>query len=926
MDYRSTLNLPKTDFPMKAELPKREPDRLAWWREHQTYERRLERNAPNGPWILHDGPPYANGDLHMGTLFNMVLKDMFVKIALLDGKYAKFVPGWDMHGLPIEYETLLHLGIKDFHTVDPLELRARCRERAIFWLDKQREQRVRMGNFGYFDRPYRTIDPSFEATIVNALAELAERQQIYRGLRSTLWCFHDETALAEAEIEYEQRVSPSIYVRFTATPEQREQILNVMNAASFEGAVSLLIWTTTPWTLPANVAIAVRPDAEYGLYKIGDEAVIVAQALAEQALGERFAQATLIGRARGAKLDDLAVRHPFMDRDSVIVLAEYVDLETGTGAVHTAPGHGADDFDTGMKYGLPILNPVDASGHFTAEAGPYAGLQIFEANPKIVEDLRAGGALWSAGEYEHSYPHCWRCHNPVIFRATAQWFLAMDQNLLRHRTIDATDGVEYTPPWGRERQRQMIETHPEWCLSRQRTWGTPIPSLICLDCNEVLLDARVARLAAKRFGEVGADAWWSDPVETYVPHDLHCPNCGGSRFEKERNIVDIWFESGVTHLAVLGREGMPWPSDLVLEGGDQFRGWFRSSLITGVALKGRAPYRRVMKNGWVNDEQGRPMSKSTGTGIAAKEAMAKWGADILRLWAASVEPIDDVRFGPNVVDQVGRVYRNLRNRMRFMISNLNDLVVSDQVARESMEPIDRLACSVTDAFVIGVKNAYDRFEIHDAYLQIVDFESAISGLYFDALKDPLYSRAVRDPRRRSAQSALLYILRRFLTVLAPVLSFTAEEAWQAVPPVLRGDAESIFDTSFDAARQRGSATENDLRLWQQLRALRGRVAAVASPRDFEAQLALEVTPDLYRRLSALGDNLREALVVSQLHLVASERSEGATEDGIFEFVLLPADGEKCIRCWKYRQLGTDPEHPSICADCVRVVRALGAVD
>ena len=445
---------------MKAELPKREPDRLAWWREHQTYERRLERNAPNGPWILHDGPPYANGDVHMGGLFNMVLKDMFVKIALLDGKYAKFVPGWDMHGLPIEYETLLHLGIKDFHTVDPLELRARCRERAIFWLEQQREQRLRMGNFGYFDRPYRTIDPSFEATIVNALAELVERQQIYRGLRSTLWCFHDETALAEAEIEYEQRVSPSIYVRFTATPEQRERILNVMNAASFEGAVSFLIWTTTPWTLPANVAIAVRPDADYGLYKIGDEAVIVARALAEQALGERFAQATLIGRAQGAKLDDLAVHHPFMDRDSVIVLAEYVDLETGTGAVHTAPGHGADDFDTGMKYGLPILNPVDASGHFTAEAGAYAGLHIFEANPKIVEDLRASGALWSAAEYEHSYPHCWRCRNPVIFRATAQWFLAMDQNLLRHRTIDATDGVEYTPGWGRERQRQMIETHP----------------------------------------------------------------------------------------------------------------------------------------------------------------------------------------------------------------------------------------------------------------------------------------------------------------------------------------------------------------------------------------------------------------------------------------------------------------------------------
>jgi isoleucyl-tRNA synthetase len=925
MDYRATLNLPKTGFPMKAELPKREPQRIAWWQERRTYERRLERNAPNGPWILHDGPPYANGDLHMGHFLNMVLKDVFVKIALLGGKYAKFVPGWDMHGLPIEYETLKYLGIKDHHAIDPLELRERCKERALFWLDRQREQRVRMGNFGYFDRPYRTIDPSFEATIVNALADLAERQYIYKGLRSTLWCVYDETALAEAEIEYEPKVSPSVYVRFTATPEQRGHILGSMladDAPSFDGNVSFLIWTTTPWTLPANAAIALRPDATYALYRVGDEGVIVAEALAERALGERFAAATLLGRARGAQLDDLAVRHPFANRDSVVVLADYVDLQTGTGVVHIAPGHGADDFDTGMKYGLPVLNPVDAEGRFTAEAGPYAGMQIFEANAKIVEDLRASGALWSAGEYEHSYPHCWRCHNPVIFRATAQWFLAMDQNLLRQRAIDATDEVEYLPEWGRARQRAMIETHPEWCLSRQRTWGTPIPSLVCLECGEAVLDPRVARLAAKRFAEAGASAWWSDPVQTYLPADFVCPNCGATRFEKEKNIVDIWFESGVTHLAVLGRDGMPWPADLILEGGDQFRGWFRSSLITGVAIKGRAPYRRVVKNGWVNDEQGRPMSKSLGTGIDVLDATARWGADVLRLWAASVEPIDDVRFGPNVIEQVGRVYRNLRNRMRFMISNLDDLAAAELVARDAMEPIDRLACSVTDSFVANVAVAYDRCEIHDAYLRVVEFESGMSSLYFDALKDPLYSRAIGDPRRRSAQSALLYVLTRFLTVLAPVLSFTAEEAWQALPAGLRGDAESVFDTSFDVGRHRSGASESDLRLWQQLRALRARVAAVASPRDFEARLSLEVTPGAYKRLHALGDNLREALVVSQLHLIQSERSDDETGDGVVEFALSPAQGAKCVRCWKYRQLGTDPAHPSICADCVQVVRAL----
>ncbi|HEY5427005.1 MAG TPA: isoleucine--tRNA ligase [Candidatus Tumulicola sp.] len=928
-DYRDTLNLPKTVFPMKAELPKREPERVAWWQERRTYERRLARNAANDPWILHDGPPYANNDLHMGGFFNMVLKDMFVKIALLDGKRATFVPGWDMHGLPIELETLKHLGIKDFHSIDPLELREKCKERALFWLDRQRETRIRMGNFGLWERPYRTIDPSFEATIAGALADLAEKAQIYKGLRSTLWCVRDETALAEAEIEYESTTSPSIYVRFRAGAEGRLAMLARFARAGWAAGteppdkpLSVLIWTTTPWTLPANVAIALRADATYGLYELEDELVVVAVDLARPTLGERFEHATLVARAAGSEFDGLAVRHPFMDRDSQLVLADYVDLETGTGAVHTAPGHGADDFDTGIKYNLPILNPVDAAGRFTDAAGPYAGQNIFAANPKIVDDLRASGALWRVEDYEHSYPHCWRCHNPVIFRATAQWFIAMDQNLLRQRTIDAIDAVEYTPAWGKTRQRQMIETHPEWCISRQRTWGTPIPALVCRACNESVLDPGVARLAAKRFGEVGANAWWTDPVETFLPPNFACPSCGGTTFEKEKNIVDIWFESGVTHLAVLGRDGLPWPSDMVLEGGDQYRGWFRSSLITGVAMKGRAPYRHVVKNGWVNDEQGRAMSKSSGTGIGANEAMGKWGADVLRLWIASVEYVDDVRFGPNVVEQTGRVYRNLRNRIRFMLSNLDDLAAGDVVAPEAMAPLDRLACAVTDAFADDVAGAYHRFEIHDAYLRVVEFESAMSGLYFDALKDPLYSRAAGDSRRRSAQSGLLYVLERFLTALAPVLSFTAEEAWQALPEPLKAGAESIFDTSFVAGHAKRDSRAHDVELWERLRLLRARVAASESPRDFEAKVRLEVTPELYAELSALGDNLREALVVSQLELHPAAPAAEKASDGVVSFELGAADGEKCQRCWKFRELGSDPAHPTICAECAAVANAL----
>jgi isoleucyl-tRNA synthetase len=909
-DYRDTLNLPRTDFAMKAELPKREPDRVAWWERERSYERRLERNAANGPWILHDGPPYANNEPHMGGFFNMVLKDVFVKAALLQGKYAAFVPGWDMHGLPIELETLKYLGITDFHTIDPIELRRQCRERAIYWFERQRDIRIRMGNVGLWERPYRTIDPSFEATIVRALADLAESDQLYKGLRSTLWCVHDETALAEAEIEYEPKVSPSVDVRFAAWGEQVRELERRFDAPAGDDALSILIWTTTPWTLPANVAVALRPDASYGMYRVDGERLIVATALAESVLGERFADAELLATAQGAQLEYATVRHPFEDRDSLLVLADYVELETGTGAVHTAPGHGADDFETGVRYGLDVLNPVDAAGRFTNAAGTYAGMFIFDANDRIVEDLRSSGALWRLEPYEHSYPHCWRCHNPVIFRATAQWFIAMDRNDLRERAVAALGDVAYVPEWGRSRQRQMIETHPEWCISRQRTWGTPIPAVICRSCGQSILDPAIARRAADRFEEAGADVWWTDTAQTYLADGFTCPHCGGSVFDLERNIVDIWFESGVSHLAVLGRDGLTWPSDAVLEGADQYRGWFRSSLLTGVAIKGRAPYRRVVNHGWVNDEQGRAMSKSSGTGIGAREAMERWGADVLRLWTASVEFVDDVRFGPNVVEQIGRVYRNLRNRIRFMLGNVDDLPREAIVARGEMEPLDRLACAYTDTFVDGVRRSYDTFALHEAYLQIVEFESSISGLYFDALKDPLYSRARNDARRRSAQSALLYVLERFLVALAPVLSFTAEEAWQSLPETLRGTAASVLDLQLSG----GEADPSSVERWQELRALRAKVAASQSPRDFEAKVRVGVPPVTYDWFGDLGDNLREALVVSEVELFRSDREE---------FEMLPASGEKCARCWKYRRLGSDAENPLVCAECAEVLAGLG---
>jgi isoleucyl-tRNA synthetase len=871
----------------------------------------------------------------MGTFLNRVLKDIFVKVHLLDGKFAKFRPGWDMHGLPIEFETLKHLGL-DFRKIDPIELRAKCRERALHWLDVQRTTFLRMGLLGDFDHPYRTIDKEFEAVIVEALADLAEADQLYKGLRSTLWCIHDETALAEAEIEYKDKVSPAIYVRFAANATQTEDILGrfgVRDTTGLPKRLSVVIWTTTPWTLPANVAIAVKPDAPYGLYANSGELYVVAEALEASVRAKAgLPEPAKLGSVLGDALIGASVRHPFLDRNSEIVGAAYVELETGTGAVHTAPGHGVDDFETGVQYGLPIINPVDGRGHFTAEAGPYAGLQIFKANDTIVEDLAASGALWASEPYAHSYPHCWRCKNPVIFRATAQWFLAMDVNRLRKRIEEKLPSVTFTPAWGQNRMRQMIENHPEWCLSRQRTWGTPIPAVVCGKCNESTLDPELARRVAARFREVGADAWWREDLATFLPENFSCPKCRGTTFEKELNIVDIWFESGVTHLAVLGRDGMPWPADAYLEGSDQYRGWFRSNLITAVAIKGAPPYKAVVSTGWVVDAHGHAMHKSTGNYIGADDAMNTYGADVLRLWTASVEFAADMRLGDELLKSVSSVYRNLRYRLRMLLGLIDDLTPELLVAHDRLEPLDRLALASLDAFARKSVEAYKRYDLHAVYLNLIDYDAELSGFYIDLIKDRTYSSAPGALRRRSAQTALFRIFKTLVALLAPVLSFTAEEAWQHVPVALRGDAESVFDLELPPVRaaqgdggglgpSKGapSAEADDLSLWETLKGLRAAVAAAEGARDFQLQATVIAPPELAARLAGLGDNLREALVVSALAL-REDPSAGAAR-----VELAPAEGEKCARCWKYLPLGSDPEHPNLCAPCAQIVHELAEV-
>jgi isoleucyl-tRNA synthetase len=928
-DYRSTLNLPKTDFPMRAELPKREPERVAWWREHGVYERRLAANAGNPPWILHDGPPYANGEVHMGGFLNRVLKDVFVKLHLLDGRFAKFVPGWDMHGLPIETETLKHLRL-DFHDVDPIELRARCRERAIHWLDLQRETFLRMGTLGDYAHPYRTIDKEYEAVIVETLGDLAEAGQLYKGLRSTLWCTYDETALAEAEIEYKDVVSPSIYVRFTADDAQRADLLKRMHVHSDQAhhPLSIMIWTTTPWTLPANVAIALKADASYGAYRRGEELIVLADELAEAvfAKSDDGLEHVRVGGARGTALVGAAVLHPFLNRDSLVVSADYVELDSGTGAVHTAPGHGADDFETGMRFGLPVINPVDARGYFTAEAGLYAGEPIVEANERIISDLHMNGHLFEREGYRHSYPHCWRCKHPVIFRATSQWFIAMDVNRLRKRIEEKIPSVHWHPAWGEHRMAQMIESHPEWCVSRQRTWGTPIPALVCTNCATSFVDPDVAKRVAAIFRERGrddanaSDLWWTEPLHTFLPENVRCPKCDGIALDKEYNIVDIWFESGVSHRAVLRQRGLSWPADLYLEGADQYRGWFRSNLITAVATAGAPPYRAVVSTGWVLDEEGRAMHKSAGNYLGAVEAMQKYGADVLRLWVASVEFTADMRIGEKLMESVGSVYRNLRYRLRMLLGLLGDFRPEDIVPREKLEPIDRLALAKLDDLAHRVMRDYKKYLLHDVYLALLDYDSAdISRFYIDVLKDPMYSGPRAGARRRSAQTALLTILESLCALLAPLLSFTAEEAWQHVPAALQRGRASVFDVHMPHGSARGNHEDEQLEMWELLKRLRATVAAADGMRDFQLQALVKTPATLEPKLRALGDNLREALVVSAVTL---EIDPEAVPNADPQIVLSPAEGGKCQRCWKYLPLGSDSLHPTLCAPCATLVRTL----
>ncbi|NMA02345.1 MAG: isoleucine--tRNA ligase [Clostridia bacterium] len=923
LDYGKTLNLPQTDFPMRGNLPKKEPEILGKWEEMDIYKKVQEANKGNKKFVLHDGPPYANGDIHLGHTLNKILKDIIVKYHSQRGYDAPYVPGWDTHGLPIELRAIQDLNLNR-KEIDLVKFREYCRDYALKYIGIQKEQFKRLGIRGDWDDPYITLKPEYEAEQITVFGEMAKKGYIYKGLKPVYWCSQCETALAEAEVEYHEKRSPSIYVKFPVKDAK----------GLFDEEQSfVVIWTTTPWTLPANLAIALHPEYVYQLIQIEKEKFLMAKDLVAdvlKAVGYE-GEYTIVKEFVGKELDRVLCVHPFLDRDSLVILGEHVTLDQGTGCVHTAPGHGVEDFEVAKKYNLDILSPVDNTGTFTQEAGALAGIKTEDANKLITEELDKSGYLLKLDFIKHQYPHCWRCKTPTLYRATEQWFASIDG--FRQEALDAINQVKFIPAWGRDRIYNMIADRSDWCISRQRTWGVPIPIFYCQDCNKEIINDETIEHIKGLFKEHGSDIWFAKDAEDLVPEGLTCSECGGKKFRKETDIMDVWFDSGSSHKAVLTtREELKWPADLYLEGSDQHRGWFNSSLSTSVATTGRAPYEAVLTHGFLVDEKGRKMSKSLGNGIDPLEVINEMGADILRLWVSSADYRSDVAVSPGILKQATESYRKIRNTFRYMLGNLYDFDVNqDRVPYDQLLELDKWAILKLAKLVKRVTKAYDDYEFHVVYHGVHNFCTVdLSAFYLDVVKDRLYTSQASSLERRSAQTVIYDICTALVKVLTPILAFTTEEIWSYLP--LENKPESVQLAGWPSIEETYLNPELEAK-WDKLLAIRDMVTkpleearrAKIIGHSLNASVHLYGDEEMYNFLKTVENDLADLFIVSEVVLdrISDEMPSDvfkAEEDSSLAIKIDQAKGEKCERCWKYTlDVGQDHVHTTLCKRCASVL-------
>ena len=931
MDYKKTLNLPSTKFPMKANLAVREPEQLKAWQDIGLHDQVRKASKGRELFVLHDGPPYANGYIHLGTALNKVLKDIIVRSKQMAGFDAVYVPGWDCHGLPIEHNVDKELGSKK-KDMSMADVRRKCRAYAEKFIDIQRNEFKRLGVMGEWENPYLTMNYPYEAIIARECGKFARDGSLFRSKKPIYWCFTCQTALAEAEIEYEDDSTPSIYVKFAMKDDLGQDI-----PALAGKNVSVVIWTTTPWTIPANLAITIHPEFEYVAVETNsDDVYILARDLVENCMQEfGISEYSIVAEIDAKILENKRTTHPLYARDSVLILGEHVTLEAGTGCVHTAPGHGREDHEVGLAYGLEVFSPVDNQGRFTDEVDFFKGQFVFEANDAITAKLNEQGALAAEDSFEHSYPHCWRCKQPVIFRATPQWFISMEKTGLRQNSLKAIDEVQWIPHWGRERIYGMIESRPDWCVSRQRAWGVPITLFYCEECETVLMDEKIMDSVYELFEKHGADIWFEKDVSELLPDDVSCADCGSSNFVKETDILDVWFDSGVSHAAVLeARDYLKWPADLYLEGSDQHRGWFHSSLLTAVGTRKQAPYEAVLTHGFVVDANGHKMSKSLGNVIAPKKVIDKYGAEILRLWVSATDYREDIRISDNILKQLSDAYRRIRNTSRFLLGNLNDFDPrKDAVNYNEMSDIERFALHTLHQLVVKSRKAYEAYEFHVIYHALYNYCTLdLSAFYLDILKDRLYTSPPQSKARRSAQTVLHIIVDTIARLMAPILPFTSDEIWRYMPE--RADKDtSIHLTSLPEANPEWR-DDNLAESWNLFLKVRGEVTkaleeARAQKRighPLDAAVTISVNDDLFAALSPFEEDLRALLIVSRALLVKAEKIEAAfksTEIEGLEILVQPAEGEKCERCWVYdTTVGSDDQQPTICNRCQQALTDL----